>query len=191
MKKLLCIMCALLLLFSLVACGTSASSDEPKKQDNTPTATDTTDTTPDDEPENTPAPVESDDAEDGKSSAEDGIYSNDDFEVKYISHNIVKDYEKKDCIRLVYEYTNKEEDSQSFMFATNIKAFQNGVELETAITMDDDEEENNSLKEIKNGVTIEVARIFVLSDDSDVTVEVAPLVSFDKSDKIETVYSVK
>lgn len=188
MKKLLCIMCAALLLFSVVACGTSTSSDEPKKQDDTPAATDNTS---DDKLEETPAPIETNNTEDGKSSAEDGIYSNDDFEAKYISHNIVKDYQDKDCIRLVYEYTNKEEDSQSFMFATNVKAFQNGVELKTAITMGDDEEEDNSLKEIKNGVTIEVARIFVLSDDSDVTVEISPLVSFDKSDKIETVYSVK
>ena len=96
------------------------------------------------------------------------------------------------CITPKPELTSKEEVSKTALekLLVELKTLERELR-ESSKEVITTESRLNSLKEIKNGVTIEVARIFVLSDDSDVTVEVAPLVSFDKSDKIETVYSVK
>lgn len=144
-----------------------------------------------DDVEDVVIPGNADDAEEIDSGSNDddadtNEFISDDIAVKYVSHNTVKDYEDNDCLRVVFEYTNNSDDTTSFMFSTNVSAFQNGVELDTAVTLDEDEEENNSLKEVRPGTTINVARIFVLEDTSDVEIEVSELISFDDDKMLMT-----
>lgn len=90
------------------------------------------------------------------------------------------DYEGKPTLVVNYTFTNNSTDAASFMFAISDKAFQNGVQLETAIvTGDDSYDSANSLNEVKPGASIAVQSAYVLDDQSDVTIECTELISFD------------
>ena len=71
-------------------------------------------------------------------------------------------------------------DKQAALWALNTEAFQDGVELETAIVLDDDVYDvGRAQKEIKAGVTLEDCQCaFVLEGDSDVEFEMSELISF-------------
>ena len=102
-----------------------------------------------------------------------------DYTVSILSYELTEDYEGNPAIRVYFEFANNGDDAASFMFAISTEAFQNGIELETAIVMGDDvDEDDNALKDIKPGATITCTHIFVLSDTSPVTVEASELISF-------------
>jgi len=102
-----------------------------------------------------------------------------DYTVSILSYDLTEDYEGNPAIRVYFEFTNNGDEAASFMFAVSTEAFQNGIELETAIVIGDDvDEDDNSLKDIKPGATITCTHIFVLSDTSAVIVEASELISF-------------
>lgn len=53
--------------------------------------------------------------------------------------------------------------------------------------MDENEEINNSMKDIKPGVTIEVANAYLIEDMSEVTLEASELISFDDNKDVQTI----
>lgn len=80
------------------------------------------------------------------------------------------------------DYTFKNNDTKAAMFivAVSAKAFQNGVELELAIVGDDKQYDAGlGQKEIKPGAKTKVQMGYLLSDKSEVTVEVKESFSFD------------
>lgn len=104
----------------------------------------------------------------------------DKYYIEVLSARKSKDYNGKEVVIINYKYTNNSDETTSFMFACSAQAFQNNVELESAIvTGDKSYSSENALKDIKPGGTIEVQKAYVLQDNSPVTVEVGPLFSFD------------
>lgn len=101
-----------------------------------------------------------------------------DYEISIESARISKDYEKKPVVIVKYKFTNNSDDTTSFIAATHSQAFQDGVELELAMVMDDKTyDAGNSMKDIKKGASIEVEEAYLLSGKSDVEVEVSELIS--------------
>ena len=90
------------------------------------------------------------------------------------------DYQGKDTVLVTYEWTNNGDDSTSFAAAVNPQVFQNGVQLDVAIYTENPSgyDPSDELKEIKPGTTQQLSLGYVLTDDSDVSVEVSDLVDF-------------
>lgn len=101
---------------------------------------------------------------------------------------VTTDYEGKPAIIVDYTFTNNSDDATSFAVACSQKAFQNGVQLETAVVLDD--LGNGFLAEIKPGATTSARRAYSLADESDVTVEVTELISFDDTILAEVTFPV-
>ena len=101
---------------------------------------------------------------------------------------VTTDYEGKPAIIVDYTFTNNSDDATSFAVACSQKAFQNGVQLETAVVLDD--LGNGCLAEIKPGATTSARMAYSLADESDVTVEVKELISFDDTILAEATFPV-
>lgn len=97
-----------------------------------------------------------------------------DWKVKYISHEIGKDYADNEVLIVYFEFTNNSDKNKSFAYAFSDVAFQNGVELEPTF-WETNEETKNAGKEIQPGTTIKVATTYGISDkETPVTVELSP-----------------
>lgn len=95
-----------------------------------------------------------------------------DFFLKYDSYEMSEDYDGKDCVIVYFDYTNLSQENSSFGSSVIVKAFQNGVQCETAYIFDEDNKPyNDSYTEVKNGVTIKVAYAFYITDMSDIELE--------------------
>lgn len=101
---------------------------------------------------------------------------------------VTTDYEGKPAIIVDYTFTNNSDDATSFAVACSQKAFQNGVQLETAVVLDD--LGNGYFAEIKPGATTSARKAYSLADESDVTVEVTELISFDDTILAEATFPV-
>ena len=104
-----------------------------------------------------------------------------DYEVEIKSARLTKDFEGKAVVVITYAFTNHGKDNASFSFALNDEVFQNGVGLNNAyILKDDDYSADNQTKEIKTGASLDVDVAYELNDSTtDVEVEVSELISFD------------
>ena len=101
---------------------------------------------------------------------------------------VTTDYEGKPAIIVDYTFTNNSDDATSFAVACSQKAFQTGVQLETAVVLDD--LSTGCLAEIKPGATTSARMAYSLADESDVTVEVKELISFDDTILAEATFPV-
>lgn len=101
---------------------------------------------------------------------------------------VTTDYEGNPAMIIDFSFTNNSDEATSFAVACSQKAFQNGVQLETAIVMDD--LGNGYMAEIKPGATTQARLAFSLADESDVTVEVSELFSLDDTILAEATFSV-
>ncbi len=118
--------------------------------------------------------------------------SDSDFAVTVGGSHLTKDYKAKKVLVVDFTFKNKGDKATSFMTAVMAKAFQNGVELDTAIVGNDDKyEAGTSLKEIKPGASIKVQSAYVLSDKSDVSVEVTELFSLDDTPLATKTFTLK
>lgn len=111
---------------------------------------------------------------------DDGIISfkTDNFFIVYSHHETGKDFQGKPALYYYYTFTNTSSNNQSAAFSASIKAFQNGVESSTAISLEGRPEIQNYLKEVQPGGTINVCQVYELTDTSDVTIEAEVLISF-------------
>lgn len=102
-----------------------------------------------------------------------------DFEVSIISMTTGKDYEDKDCVTIVYGFKNNGAAAESFATACMGKAYQDSVQLATAIvTGTTVSDAVQSLTKVKPGAAILVTQSYLTTSASDVEVEVAELFSF-------------
>ena len=98
------------------------------------------------------------------------------------------DYQGNPAIIVDFTFTNNSEEATSLAVACSLKAFQNGVQLESAITTDD--LGNGYMAELKPGVTTNAKLAYELSDQSDVSVEVTELISLDDTILAEQTFSL-
>lgn len=111
-----------------------------------------------------------------------------DYVVTIDGSTVTTDYEDNPAIIIDYSFTNNSEEAISFAVACHAKVFQNGVQLESAIVAED--LGNGYMAEIKPGATTTARLAYVLTDESDVTVEVEELFSLDDTLLAEATYSV-
>ena len=101
---------------------------------------------------------------------------------------VVQDYAGKAAIVVTYTFTNNAEKAVPFFTAVSAKAFQNGVQLDTAIVSDIDSQ--SSMNEIKSGATTTVQQAYLLDDQSQVSVECTELISLDDTVLAEKTFDV-
>lgn len=117
-------------------------------------------------------------ADSGKSEASsDASSSASAYEVSIDGARLDTDYEGNRAIVVTYTFTNNSNKEAMFSTAISDKAFQNGVELETAINSSWNSG-TDQMKTIKTGSTITVSQGFKLVDSSPVTVEVKEMFDF-------------
>lgn len=118
--------------------------------------------------------------------------SDSDYVVTINGSRVAKDYKDRPALVVDLTFTNNSDKARSFMFATRTKAFQDGVELESAMFIGDDVyDAANSMKDIKPGKSIAVQEAYVLDGDADVEIEVTELISFDDALLASATISVK
>ena len=162
--RIIATLLTMILALSLVACGGDSSEEADSSED---------------------AAVE-EVSEDAEAADDDGIidFEADAFTVKYTKHEIAKDWEGNPCLIYYFEFTNNGEEATSAMVTSYIQCFQNGVECETTFLDKEIKEYDNFGKDIKPGTTLEVCNIYLLEDDSEITLEASDWVSL--SDDMDT-----
>ncbi len=180
-KKTALTILTVVMLISLLGCSSQAAQTVPAPQNSTAVSEDIVSAG---APETSEAVSYNTETPEVASSDAPEVTSSDagtlgDYTVSILDYELTEDYEGNPAMRVYFEFTNNGTDTVSFMFAVGATAFQNGIELGTAIVIGDDvDEDSNTLKEIKPGATITCTKIFVLSDTSPVTVEASELLSF-------------
>jgi len=130
-------------------------------------------------------------AEDTNSSAKDGEGAVGKAYVKILSATKSKDHEGKPAVVVTYEYTNNDDEAQSFILAVGHKVFQGGVECKLGI-MIEGYDAKTTLTEVKKGATIEVTCGYVLQNDiGDIEVELNEFLSLSKTPSITKTFSIK
>lgn len=114
---------------------------------------------------------------------------NEEYAVSIAGVKLAKDYEGKDCAVVTYTFTNNSDDTISFASVFYPKVFQNGIECDSAITLDGIENDNY-LTDIRPGATIDVDMAYELQDMSDIEIEVKELISWDDKIYAEGTYSL-
>lgn len=100
-----------------------------------------------------------------------------DYEVTVQKVVISKDYDGKDAITIVYDWTNNSEETVAPLWAVSFKVFQDGKELETAIILDD--KSADSLAEVRPAISVEgLSSSFITTSKNELEIEVSELVSF-------------
>ncbi|EKK8150130.1 DUF5067 domain-containing protein [Listeria monocytogenes] len=103
-----------------------------------------------------------------------------DYKVEILSSEVVKDLSGKDAIAIKTKFTNNSKENISFMVAIDQQAFQNGTQLDTAITTDGGL--GGVDKDVQPGGTLEVTNTYTLQDtQSKVDVEAKELISLSKN----------
>ena len=113
---------------------------------------------------------------------DDGIidFGGDSYHIKYVKHEFGKDYEGNNVLLYYYTFENKGDENTTAGFAANVQCFQDGSECETAITEERNESmDNYAINEVQPGGTVEVCQAYKLKSNSEITIEVSDLISFD------------
>lgn len=107
------------------------------------------------------------------SSAESGSIdmTNEHFTIHYTLHRISKDFGGHPCVLVYYDYTNNGNAPSSAMVNVKLKACQNGKLLEATIASENDAAIDQYMSEVAPGKTVNVCQVFLLKDDSDITLE--------------------
>lgn len=165
-------------LLALSACSNTSNiaPAEPASRDKAATSTDET--------SKSVSQVPEEPAISSKSEASEMIGSGDlgDSYVEIKSADLTTDYEGNPAIIITYSWTNNSDETTSAMVSTSEKAFQDGVELDTALILSDSYDSSASMKDVRPGSTIDVQCAFVLSNQtSNVEFELSELFSFSKN----------
>lgn len=109
------------------------------------------------------------------------------FKVTVNALSIVKDYDGKDVLKVVYTYENISDESQSPFMQVSFKGFQNGVEMEDAF-MVDSIDLGIAQKEIRSGTVLENCQDgIILTDMSEIELEIEDSFSFSDNPYILTI----
>lgn len=86
---------------------------------------------------------------------------------------------ENNILNVICEYQNTTDKSTSPTFQFTVKAFQDGVEMESAYSTYNEDGCKSSMTEIKPGATLKYADSFKISGTSPVELEIVPLFNFD------------
>nr|WP_325297683.1 DUF5067 domain-containing protein [uncultured Dysosmobacter sp.] len=106
-----------------------------------------------------------------------------DYEVEIKGAKLAQDYEGNPAIIITYAWTNNSDDTTNAMTSMYSQAFQDGVELETAMILDSDVYDSDaSMKDVRPGTTIDIQAAYVLdSETSVVEFEVSEWLTFESN----------
>lgn len=104
----------------------------------------------------------------------------DDFNIVITELKVVKTWDKKDALRITYDWTNTSDVDQSPFISFKIKGFQNGVETD-GLTISDHIDLGSSQKTIKPGAKIKGAHdaVFIENMNAPLLLELSELFSWD------------
>ena len=162
-KRTLALLLGLLLALSLTACGSepapAAPSDDDTQQEEV------------NDPEDTQEPEES---------VQENTFDLGDYVVTIDGASLATDYDGNPALILTYTWTNNSEETCSAMTALMEKAFQDGIQLESAIIGNSSVFDSDaSWKEIRPGASLSVQKAFVLDNTvSSVEIEISEFLSF-------------
>lgn len=180
MKRVFALLLCTMLVLSLAACGEPVKTPDspPAQQQETPAATQKS-TQP-------TVPTEAETEPQAASLETAGDLG--DYHVEITGFELANDYEGKPAIVVGYTYTNNGAESAVPAWSVHAIAYQNGVQLDTAIIGDDSVlDAADQLKEIQTGASIEIKEAYLLSSDTaPVEFEIAELISFDDTKLGET-----
>ena len=156
MKKIICVLLTITVVFSAVACSSNKSNDSKKEKS-----------------KNEEVKKEKENITDDGYSIVDNInIDTDEMTVKYVGNKLRKgkdeDGNNIDQAIIYFEYTNKTSNPVSFDNAAIIQVFQNGEEMEGYAPLEAGIKElENTSKEIMDGKTIKIAVVFGVSSTKD------------------------
>lgn len=174
MKKFIALLLTLVIVLSLSACGLDTAQIDTSASKSTPSSTASIDkTTP---PETTATPEVT--VSPAASLESSGVLG--DFGVQINDFELGQDYDGNPAILIAYTFTNSSEENTSAMFNVLGRAYQNGVELDSAIIMDNDSYSSEDLmKDVQPGVSIGLKEAYVLtSKTAPVEFEMTEAISF-------------
>lgn len=117
--------------------------------------------------------------------------SDTEFPVEIKESAVVKDYDGNPALVVGLSWTNNSEETTAFETALMVSAFQDGVELDYAITDGSTGYDlDASWKEVRPGTTQDVWCCFALTSESDVEVEVTEWLSLNDDILASEVFSV-
>ena len=87
-------------------------------------------------------------------------------------------YNVNPAAKITFNFTNNSDETSSFMSSVRVEAYQDGQQLESAIS--DGVNWESSMTKIKTGTSLDVEQAYKLISSSDVEVEVYPLFGKDK-----------
>lgn len=97
------------------------------------------------------------------------------YAVTLDSATLVSTYDGAPAVAITYTFTNNSEEATSPAASVYVKAFQNGVQLESAVVSGLDS--GSYMSELKPGATATCTQAYALTDQSEVTVEAEELFS--------------
>ncbi len=173
-KKIFCTLFVLVMILVTSACGGDAAPTNqpttPPAETETPAATEEKGIAPE-EPEEVAT------NSNGKTE-QSGTLGN--FAVEIKGASLAEDYEGNPAIIITYSWTNNSEETTSVMASMLEQAFQDGVQLDTAIISDAGVYDSDiGMKDIRPGTTIETQCAYVMtSETSIVEFEISEFMSF-------------
>lgn len=103
----------------------------------------------------------------------------------YVGCEIIEDDYHGKVFIAYFDFENVSNENKEFLYTYTVKAFQKGVEMETAIFTENDYYDN-ACKEIQPNTKIKVAKPFEYKDEeSPIILEVYPWISFDDKKLME------
>lgn len=106
-----------------------------------------------------------------------------DYAVSILSYSLTTDYNGKPAVMVNFGFTNNSDTATSMAIALSYKAFQDGVQLETAI-VNEDGIGSSQIRNVRPGAGMAVSAAYLLSSDtSPVHIEIEETFSF-SGDKV-------
>lgn len=103
----------------------------------------------------------------------------------YIGCEVIDDEYHGKVLLVKFDFENVSDENKTFAYTYTVKAFQNGVEMEGAVFIEN-EMHDNSFKEIRPETKITVAESFEYTDtESPIILEVRPWISFNNEKLME------
>lgn len=109
------------------------------------------------------------------------------YEVEIVSAEKIKDYEGNPAIVVEYKFTNNGEEATNFMSAVVYQAYQDGIQLDSAVVIDSSYDSDAILKNIKSGKSLTVYYAYLLNDETTpVEIEVSEFISLSNKKVVKT-----
>lgn len=115
-------------------------------------------------------------ADEPAAAAEEEQAPESDYAVTIDGCSMATDYEGNPCVVVDFTFTNNSDEATSMGAATNVEVYQDGVELEMAITTDVDT--GGYTTNVKTGASTPVKLAYTTTSTSDIEVEVYDFTNF-------------